>query len=285
MPELPEVESVRRTLEPLLTGRVVQHVRVRRRDIIHGPGRGRDLLRGCRISGIERHGKQLALHADDGAGPCICVHLGMTGSLQCMPRDQARQRNGCAHQHVLWHLDDGGVLVFRDPRRFGGIWTLPDAQTLWHQRWRKLGPDATRITPARLHDAFQGTTRNVKALLLDQHAIAGLGNIYVDELLFDCRLNPLTSCQSIDKRTIRTLVRQMRRLLRRAISRGGSSVRNYTDGNGNAGRFQREHRVYGRADQLCLECRQPLCSVVVAGRTTVFCPRCQAAPSAPKASL
>lgn len=273
MPELPEVERVRLTLAQRLVGREVTAVELRRADVVRGGREPADLLAEQRFAAVERLGKQLALVA--GSGRCVCVHLGMTGSLRYTPPGDATPI--VPHVHVIWRLDDGGTLSFRDPRRFGGVWTFPDRDALLEHRWRSLGEDALRITPARLRRRLVATRRPLKAALLDQNLVAGLGNIYVDELLFACGLHPLTPANALPEQAERGLVGRMRRLLGRAIEAGGSSLRDYVDGNGTRGGFQDRHRVYGRAGLPCHTCGEPLASTLVAGRTTVWCTTCQPA--------
>ena len=273
MPELPEVERVRRTLQATVVGRTVASLRVRRRDVVHGSAGPKSLLAGRRIQRIYRHGKQLCLVGDDDQH-CVCIHLGMSGSL--------RYLNGAAngqvldnHCHVTWRFAHGGQLVFRDPRRFGGLWTFDQPQDLWQQRWKTLGPDAMTITASQLYDKLVRTDRALKAALLDQHVVAGLGNIYVDELLFGCRLRPLKPASKLTKPQTRQMVRHMRRMLEKAVVAGGSTLRDYVDANGRQGGYQSLHRVYGRGGKSCKKCRRKLATCKLAGRTTVFCLRCQ----------
>ena len=316
MPELPEVECIRRSLERVIVGRNVRSVRIYRRDVIHGsalthepsPGSSeifpthqkkrvldriqtRMMLRGHTIHSINRHGKQLALIGctqEEFPNPCVCIHLGMSGSLlhtiATQRRGKSRGPNDAFpkanpstndHCHVIWRLDDDSSLVFRDPRRFGGIWLFRDSQELWRQRWCKLGPDASLVKPRYLFKRLNITPRCVKAILLDQSVIAGLGNIYVDELLYVCRIHPLTPAHRIDFPTTTQLVRRMRRLLSRAIEDGGSSFRDYINGIGQRGRFQNKHCVYGRDNQPCKKCQTPLSSLKITGRHSVYCPKCQ----------
>ena len=296
MPELPEVESVCRSLAPRLVGRTITRVLVARRDIITGESTDAALLVGARIAEIARHGKQFALLAHDRA-PALLFHLGMTGSLRHfapttpdVPDALAHRRTpdttagespmDAKHRHVLWELDDRSVLVFRDPRRFGGVWTFPSRDALT-QRWSTLGPDALRVTPAQLHRALRRTSRAVKAALLDQELIAGLGNIYVDEVLFGVGVHPLTPADAIDRPTADRLAARIRAVLARAIDAGGSTLRDYVNGDGESGGFQLRHRVYGRAGERCLRthqgrrCPGTIRSIVLLGRTTAFCPQCQ----------
>ncbi len=288
MPELPEVESVRRSLLRHLPGRTITAVKLLRPDIVTGPATPSALLRGRTIGDILRHGKQLAILTQASANPpCLCVHLGMTGSLRYFPSSaighakSATQPDLPPHAHIIWQLDDGGKLVFADPRRFGGIWTYPNPAALRESRWNTLGADALTITPRQLHSRLAASRRPLKSALLDQNLIAGLGNIYVDELLFDCRLHPSTPCDCLTFDQVRALVSRMRRLLGRAIRAGGSTLRDYVDGQGNPGGFQFRHKVYGRAGQPCRNCRALLQSLTLAGRTTVYCPACQTIHNSP----
>lgn len=280
MPELPEVENVRRGLAGTVLGRCVVGVTLQRLDVVHGPSRPADLLRGRTITRIDRLGKQLALVGtprqgpDDGrTGPCICIHLGMTGSLRHYPSGVPAPQD--IHTHVRWRLENGGELVFRDPRRFGGLWTYPSVEALDNERWSRLGQDALAITPRRLHAGLQRTRRPLKAALLDQAVVAGLGNIYVDELLFACRLSPVCPANACQISQTTLLVSRMRALLKRAIRSGGSTLRDYVGADGRAGGFQFRHKVYGRTGESCILCKDPLTRLQVAGRTTVYCTTCQ----------
>ena len=274
MPELPEVERVRRSLAAQVMGRAIRAVEVRRPGVVRGDRSDESLLRGQRISSIERLGKQLAIRGKD---CCLCVHLGMTGSLCVTPRKAgpSRPRSSRKHTHVTWHLDDGRSIEFHDPRRFGGIWTYPNRAALIADRWRHLGPDALLITPRELHAALRRTKRGIKAALLDQAVVAGLGNIYVDELLFGCSIHPLARASRLKLKHIEELVPRMRRLLDRAITAGGSSVRDYVDADGQTGSYQLSHQVYGRRGLPCRRCDKPLLHIRVGGRMTVFCRGCQ----------
>jgi formamidopyrimidine-DNA glycosylase len=275
MPELPEVQRVCSTVAPHLTGRRVTAVSLRFPGIVEGPRDAAALLVGQTFAPVQRLGKQILL-ATAGDGPCVCVHLGMTGSLRWQPGVPAE--GWPAHTHLVWSLDDGSVLSFRDPRRFGGVWTFACRQDLLERRWRELGPDALAITPSALHRGLCTSKRPLKAALLDQSLVAGLGNIYVDELLFAARVHPLTPCTDVDKRLTSCLVGRMRTLLARAIAAGGSTLRDYVDADGDTGGYQLRHRVYGRSGQKCVRCRTPLATLQVGGRTTVCCPACQPEP-------
>ncbi|GJQ29052.1 MAG: formamidopyrimidine-DNA glycosylase [Phycisphaerae bacterium] len=279
MPELPEVECVRQTLAPHLIGTRVLGVEVRRRDICEswtdgarGPRRGvtrpAALLHGGTIARLDRHGKQLALIARDGRA--VCVHLGMTGALTWSASSPPPEPHG----HLVWRLSTGW-LRFSDTRRFGGLWTFPTFDMLWNLRWSRLGPDALAISPGAMASTFASSRAAIKAVLLNQHRIAGVGNIYADEALFDARVSPLRPAAEVTPTESRRLHRALHRVLRASISDGGSSVQTYRDGLGHAGRFQTRHAVYGRKGLPCGRCAAVLVSGTVGGRTTTWCPRCQ----------
>ncbi len=268
MPELPEVETVRRGVEAFAIGKRVTSVCVRRSGVVRGDV---SAMARTTLTGARRHGKQLALLTR--RGPLACVHLGMSGSLCVHHAGEPL----AAHVHVVWKLAGGGELRFRDPRRFGGVFGFADPDALHAARWSRLGPDATAIGVADLHRRLRATARALKPALLDQALVAGLGNIYVDELLHAARLHPLTPACALDRNDARRLVARMRPLLQDAIDAGGSSLRDYVDAGGDAGGFQARHRVYGRGGQACRRCRATLSVAPVAQRTTVWCDRCQPA--------
>jgi len=274
MPELLEVEHVRRTLEPVLIGRRVARVVVRRADVVEGPRGAHDLLEGGVVRELRRKGKQLAIIAEDGRA--ICVHLGMTGQLRYEGDEQPREERN--HVHIIWNLADAradGRMVFRDPRRFGGVWTFGSLDELEESRWSAIGPDALMIESAELQEALGASRRTIKSALLDQRALAGVGNIYADEALFEAGVRPARVCRRIRSEEWERIARAVRSVLERAIAAGGSSIRDYVDGLGDAGAFQFQHRVYGRGGESCLRCGKRLRSASIAQRTTTWCPRCQ----------
>ena len=280
MPELPEVENVCLELADTVVGQSVTHVTVRRRDIVRGLSKPVNLLCGHTVTRIDRLGKQIALIGqapDHDKAPdreaCVCIHLGMTGSLRFYLQGEPYRPD--IHTHVVWRLSGGGRLAFRDPRRFGGLWTFNSVAALHDTRWSKLGEDALTITPSRLYAKLQQTRRPIKSALLNQTTLAGLGNIYADELLFDCKLHPLRPGREVNRQETRRLIRQMRTLLTRAIRLGGSTLRDYVNTSGRPGGFQHMHKVYGRSGQACPRCGQPLACTTVPGRTTVYCKRCK----------
>jgi len=184
------------------------------------------------------------------------------------------------HVHASWLLDDGTSLVFRDPRRFGGLWFFDDAAERNERLWSRLGEDALTVTAAALARALSGRRTPIKSALLDQHTLAGVGNIYADEALFLSGIHPTTPASELGNGGPRegeskALAAAIRRLLRAAIERGGASIRSYVDANGRSGRSQLTHRVYGRGGEPCLRCGERLEFSTIAQRTTVWCPSCQ----------
>lgn len=272
MPELPEVETIRRGLVPLI-GIVIESVEIRRGDVIDGLAGSRDdhqrsLLAGTAIVGLHRHGKQLAIEGR--SGRVTLVQLGMSGQLLVEQSGAAI----AAHTHVVWKLADGRRLTFRDPRRFGGITLFGSLKTLT-ERWATLGPDALGITEAELREACAETRRSIKAVLLDQHAIAGVGNIYADESLFLAGVRPTRRAHRLTANQLDRLSHSIREVLEAGVKGGGSTLRDYFGVDGRSGSAQESHRVYGRGGLPCLQCRGMLRKLVMTQRTTVYCPSCQ----------
>lgn len=284
MPELPEVERVRRTLEPHLLGAVLGPPTLARRDIVDGECSEAALLGGARVGVLRRRGKQLAVVAAGGPGVpgralpgrVLVVHLGMTGQFFHVPAGQAERRSD--HVHIRWPTWRDGVhtgeLLFRDPRRFGGLWPLADEGAL-EARWSTLGPDGLSVGGEALAAALGGTRRALKAALLDQAVVAGVGNIYADEALHRARLHPTRRADRVRPEEAHRLADAIRTILGEALAAGGSTLRDYVDANGERGEYALRHAVYGRGGAPCTGCGTTLTQAVVGQRTTVFCRRCQ----------
>ncbi|MDX9911669.1 MAG: bifunctional DNA-formamidopyrimidine glycosylase/DNA-(apurinic or apyrimidinic site) lyase [Phycisphaerales bacterium] len=298
MPELPEVETLRRSLEPALLGARVDRVLIFRRDVIvtsddppggfsrqrtsHRPAplELRTLLEGATIDALLRHGKEIAISTRDGRA--LRVHLGMTGQLRTRAHANTQRTTPdeppAPHEHVRWTLRRAGErpvqLSFIDPRRFGGVWTSPTRDDLL-ARWAALGPDAVSITPSDLAKRLSRSRRPIKAALLDQGVLAGVGNIYADEALFIARIAPRRLASRLTPREINALADAIRQTLAQAIQARGSTLRDFADAEGNAGYAQLAHAVYGRGGEPCVRCGARLRSAVIAQRTTVWCPACQ----------
>ncbi len=274
MPELPEVETVRRTLAPLLIGRRVERVTVHRSDYVHGGRTPRNLLVGGVIASLERRGKQLAVVADDGR--TVCLHLGMSGQVFA---SSSSTKGNQSHVHIEWRLrgdsDERVTWLMRDPRRFGGVWTHPTFESLLNDRWRSLGPDGLDLDVDHLAFALKKSERSIKSVLLDQRVVAGIGNIYCDESLFRACIRPQTIARRIGRVRVVRLAEVIGDTLREAIDARGSTLRDYRDANGASGGFSSRWRVYGRAGEPCLTCDSTIRSDQVGQRTTAWCPQCQ----------
>jgi len=266
MPELPEVQTVVTTLRPLIVGRVIAGVNLLRTDIVR-PG-GVDLpsrLLGRRIRAVDRRGKRILITLDDRGR--FYVHLGMTGQLTVESPEAAVR----PHTHLVLEFGESACLRFRDPRRFGGVFWIgadSDAAT-------GLGPEPLDLKPSDLATRLAKTRRAVKNALLDQRVVAGLGNIYVDEALFEARVHPLALACELTPEEVRRLNSAIKKVLRRAIRHRGSTLRDYMDAEGAAGEAQKLHRVYGSEGKPCRSCGSPVQRIVLGGRSTHFCPSCQ----------
>jgi formamidopyrimidine-DNA glycosylase len=270
VPELPEVETVVRCLAPELRGRRVTGVEVRETRLRGGVAAdfSRRLL-GRRIGELARRGKYLLAPLDDG---CIwLVHLGMTGRLTLSPPPAHGQR----HDHVVVALDDGRLIVYNDARRFGRMAVI-DPAALVAETGAGVDPLADDFTGEALFALTRARRTSIKALLMDQRRIAGLGNIYVNEALFHAGVRPGRRAARLGRAECSRIVRATRRVLERAIARGGSSISDYRDGLGRAGWFQLHHRVYDRAGEPCHRCTTPIRTRVIVGRSSFYCPHCQA---------
>jgi formamidopyrimidine-DNA glycosylase len=213
----------------------------------------------------------------------LCIHLGMSGQLRFVPHGQTLDQ--ADHVHAVWNVQckkSSGTLIFRDPRRFGGIWAFDSIDALREHRWNALGPDALTITGELLHAQLSGRHRPIKSALLDQAVLAGVGNIYADEALFAAGIHPATKAHRIDAQRADTLAASIVEILSSAIASGGSTIRSYVDSTGQGGSFAQFHRVYGRAGQPCLQCEAVLAQSTIAQRTTVHCPKCQSLRPTPR---
>lgn len=273
MPELPEVETIKRTLEPLLMGRSIVRPLILRADVIKHPQAGdfARLLSGRKIAGLGRRGKYLLINlADDYQ---LAVHLRMTGRLVCCRPQEERIK----HTHVILPLDDGQELRFSDVRRFGCLWLLAPAEVDDFSGMPQLGPEplSADFDAAYLKQALAKRKSSIKQALLDQHLLAGLGNIYVDEALFLASISPLRPANQLSQEELESLAAAIVQVLEQGIKHNGTTFSDYVDGRGNKGANIDHLWAYGRAGQACRRCGQILLKQKVAGRGTVFCPGCQ----------
>ena len=263
MPELPEVETVVRTLAPYLVGRRILSARFTSRFVT--PGDRAKLAKrvaGRLVESVARRGKFIVIGLDKGE---LVMHLGMTGKLLTAGVETT-------HTYGVFTLDDG-VLLYEDPRQFGRI-EWGDA------RVRRLGPEPLLVGLAEFSERLKKRKTRIKALLLNQTFIAGLGNIYVDEILFSSGIHPLAQASRLNASRVARMHQAMVDTLTLAIEHRGSSISDYVDADGNRGNFQMMHRVYGREGEACVNCGTPIKKVVVAGRGTHYCPVCQRRPRA-----
>lgn len=288
MPELPEVETVRRGLAPALEGAKIRRVEQRRADLrFPFPPDFAARLAGRRVGALRRRAKYLM--ADLDGAETLVMHLGMSGSFRVEgeiagafhhPRDKS-----AAHDHVVFHMESGAAVTYNDPRRFGFMLLVPTPELDSHKLFRGLGiePLGAALGAAFLARAFRGRTAPVKALLLDQRLIAGLGNIYVCEALHRAGISPLTAGGKLvtaagrPGAALARLPDAIRDVLDAALAAGGSSLRDHRQADGSLGYFQHSFRVYDREGAACPTpgCAGTIARTVQSGRSTFHCPRCQ----------
>lgn len=273
MPELPEVETVRRSLAPHLMGRKIEEVKVIMPKIIKYPESQRfvELLTGEVIQELKRRGKYLLFSLS--SNYIWVTHLRMTGQYiytkPQVPRDK--------HTHLIFILDNGYELRYVDIRKFGMMYLLRPEEFSVAKGLYTLGPEPLDkdFTLAQLKERLAGKKRKLKPLLLDQTFVAGIGNIYADEILFDAGLHPEREAMTLSPEEIERLFKSIQKILQLGIENRGTSIRNYVDGQGNMGGFQKLLKVYGKAGSSCPVCGQPIVRKAVGGRGTYFCANCQ----------
>jgi formamidopyrimidine-DNA glycosylase len=273
VPELPEVETVRRRLAPLVEGATITRAEIVDPRLTRpvAPGIVADALVGERIAAVERRGKYLLWRLE--SGRTLVVHLRMTGSLLHVP---VGDLPADAYRRAMLALDTGAAVGYRDVRRFG-TWELLDEGHLRPYLASRLGPEplSPSFTRARLVRVLEGRHAPIKSVLLDQRRIAGIGNIYADEALWRARIHPLRPAGGLDAQEVARLHRAVRAALRRGVELNGSTLRDYVTPDGEGGGMQHEFHVYGRLGEPCDRCGRPIERIVVGGRGTWLCPRCQ----------
>jgi formamidopyrimidine-DNA glycosylase len=269
MPELPEVETTRRGLAPHVEGRRVVHVTLRRPDLRWPiPPDVSNLLPGQRVDAVRRRAKYLLV--DTAAGSAL-LHLGMSGSLRVLPADTPLR----AHDHVDLALDSGRVLRFNDPRRFGCLLWQPVGET--HELLAGLGPEPLSDTfdGDYLHRLSRGRRAPIKTFLMDQAVVVGVGNIYAAEALFMAGISPLREAGKVSRERYRRLADAVKAILDHAITRGGTTLRDFISPDGAPGYFEQELLVYGRDGEPCRSCGRALRRSTIGQRASVWCPACQ----------
>lgn len=282
LPELPEVETVVRGLQVLLPGQCITGIRLGKTDFIDDPAKLEEVLPGLRISSVRRHGKFIVLllerTAEGHAGAAsparfhFIVHLGMTGQFVVFPPSIP----AALHTHVWISLDNGRELRFIDPRRFGRMLVLPELES--EAVLGPLGTDPLEINVKDFQERLAAKRSHIKAVLLDQRVFRGMGNIYTDESLWRARIHPRRLASFLKRDEMLHLHRAMRQVLLAAIRLGGSSISDYVNAEGRPGEFQIRHRVYQREGKKCSRCGSRIRRIIVAGRSSYFCPKCQRAP-------
>ena len=282
MPELPEVETVRCGLLPVMEGQKIVRAEVNRPDLRWPfPAGMADRLTGKTVLALRRRSKYIL--ADLSSGETLLVHLGMSGRLLISGQMLGDFHHGHPapqkHDHVVLHMENGARVTFNDARRFGAMDLLPTATAEDHPLLAAIGPEPLGNTFNESYLVARLKTRNtpIKSALLDQHLVAGLGNIYVCETLFRARIDPTTKAMALTKRRAASLVPIIRQVLFDAITAGGSSLRDYRQADGELGYFQHSFQVYGRESQPCQRpgCTTAIARIVQSGRSSFFCPTCQ----------
>ncbi len=293
MPELPEVETVMRGLEKAMAGHRIAQVQLRRKDLrFPFPKDFAERLTGRRVETFRRRAKYILVDLE--GGDCLLVHLGMSGRFAVIKGDRVRnlgefyfeeaaagEAQG-AHDHVVFTLDDGTRVVYTDPRRFGMMDVFLQSEAARHRLLGEIGvePLGNDFNAAYLAEAFAGKKAPLKAALLDQRLVAGLGNIYVCEALYRARLSPRRKAGTLVKRgkadpRLEELARHIKAVLSEAIIAGGSTLRDFSQTDGSNGGFQDRFSVYDRESEPCPRCQKPIRRIVQAGRSTFYCPSCQ----------
>jgi len=280
MPELPEVETVRRGLAPVLEGRVLARVLARRNDLRFPlPKNFAGRLTGRRVLRLSRRAKYILAHLDN--REVLLIHLGMSGRFQIEGQGVGQFVHPGAlpgkHDHVEFLTDDGARIVYTDHRRFGSMDLVPEADLAMHRLLRAIGPEplSEAFDGGLLAARLQGKRTPIKAALLDQRVVAGLGNIYVCEALFRAGISPRRQASTVRLSRTARLVPDIKAVLAEAILAGGSTLRDFKDTSGELGYFQHRFDVYDREGEACRRCGAPVRRIVQSGRSTFFCSRCQ----------
>ena len=273
MPELPEVETIRLALVPHVVGRRFERVAIHDARLVRPfePAAVAAELEGERVIDLKRRGKYLIVLFE--SGRALLIHLRMTGSIRHAPTGSLEDD---PYRRAVVRLDDGSDVAYRDVRRFG-TWHLLEPHELDPYLAKRLGrePLERGFTARRLAERLAERRAPIKAALLDQRTVAGLGNIYADEALWRARLHPLRPAETLDREEVARLARGIKDALKAGIARQGASLRDYATPDGARGRMQEEFRVYGRAGEPCRRCGTPIEKIRAAGRGTWYCPSCQ----------
>jgi formamidopyrimidine-DNA glycosylase len=280
MPELPEVETVRRGLAPAMEGKRVLRVETRRKDLrFPFPENFNQRIEGAKVTRLGRRAKYLVGELSN--GEALIMHLGMTGRFTVFGKQKGQFHRAAGedekHDHVVFDMSGGARVVFNDARRFGfmDLWPLDDLEA--YAPFAGMGPEpiSNEFSGAYLAEAFAGKKTPVKSALLDQNVVAGLGNIYVCEALFRSGISPKKLAGAIRKDRLETLAVEVRKVIEEAILAGGSTISDFKQADGELGYFQHSFRVYDREGEGCVVCAKPVKRLVQSGRSTFWCAGCQ----------
>jgi len=268
MPELPEVETTMRGIEPHVRGQVINQVIVRHNQLRWPVAREAAALNGRRIKGLSRRGKYILMRLDDGT---LIWHLGMSGSMKIRPLGSPIEK----HEHIEMILASGQTLRYRDPRRFGAL-LYTASEPLQHPLLEKLGPEplSAEFNVDYLYAACRKRSAAIKSVIMDSHRVVGVGNIYASEALFSAGINPARSAGGISKKRLDRLVDAIKQTLQAAILQGGTTLQDFTQVDGSPGYFRQQLNVYGVKGP-CPVCAKPVKQIVQAQRSTYFCSECQ----------
>ena len=274
MPELPEVETVCRGLEPVLVGQVIMQADVRRKDLRKPFPKGlKSHLEGAKVTHITRRAKYILIHLDNGY--VLVIHLGMSGRVVFQPGDYKPQ----THDHFILHMKNGQQVVLNDPRRFGIVDLVSEEALESHQLFAHLGPEplSNGFSGPVLAAALKGRKTAIKQALMDQRIVVGVGNIYASEALFMARISPLKQAGLVKADQAEALVAAIKKVLQKAIKAGGSTLRDHRQANGELGYFQHSFSVYDCEGQVCGTCggNRLIKRIVQGGRSTFYCSGCQ----------
>jgi formamidopyrimidine-DNA glycosylase len=277
MPELPEVETVSRGLAPYLEGHTLVRVEQRRKDLrFPFPKNFAKRLLNRRVERIQRRAKYMLVYLDD--ANVLIIHLGMSGRMTITPPGKPAPEPG-KHDHVIFGTDAGAVIMYNDVRRFGMMTLEAESKLDQHPLLRDIGPEplGNEFSGAHLSEALKGRKTPIKSALLDQKIVAGLGNIYVCEALFRAGISPKRLASTVAGARAERLVPEIRKVLEEAIAKGGSTLKDYVQADGELGYFQHEFKVYGREGEPCpgCDCKKSIERIVQAGRSTFFCAKRQ----------
>lgn len=282
MPELPEVETVCRGLAPVMTGHVIESVELRRAGLrVPFSPELKETLEGRLVTGLTRRAKYIVVGLEGRAQATMVLHLGMSGRMTVVPDMRRYERQ--KHDHMLLTLETGQGVVFNDPRRFGMVLLFAPGEMEMHPSFRPLGPEPldASFDGKALKTRLDGKKAAIKLALLDQRVVAGIGNIYACEALYEAGIDPWKEAGSLSAAKCAALVASVKAVLARAIAAGGSSLRDYRQASGELGYFQHSFLVYDREGQACPRCRaggkkaHTIKRTAQAGRSTFYCPGCQ----------